>query len=184
MDGQPIVRGTLDGAKLRDVLALDGAAPGLAAAHRFTLTAEPAVPGLGFALELDSWLPWGKPAAGAGLELVVPARIDAAAGAPIPVAITAVAPSGVALHIHQALPAGVQVDAPGLEAQVAAGAIQRFTASDGALDLTVPPLAPGATFALTYRAIATLAGTLHTGASRIEAGADRFDVPPGTWVIK
>lgn len=184
MDGQPIVRGTLDGAKLRDVLALDGAAPGLAAAHRFTLTAEPAVPGLGFALELDSWLPWGKPAPGAGLELIVPARIDAAAGAPIPIAITAVAPSGVALHIHQALPAGVQVDAPGLEAQVAAGAIQRFTASDGALDLDVAPLAPGATFALTYRAIATLAGTLHTGASRIEAGADRFDVPPATYVIK
>jgi hypothetical protein len=184
MDGQPIVRGTLDGAKLRDLLALDGAAPGLAAPHRFTLTAEPAVPGLGFALELDSWLPWGKPAPGAGLELVVPARIDATAGAPIPVALTAVAPSGVALHIRQALPAGVQVDAPSLEAQVAAGAIQRFTASDGALDLDVPPLAPGATFALTYRAIATLAGTLHTGASRIQAGADRFDVPPATWVIR
>jgi hypothetical protein len=183
MDGQPIVRGTLDGAKLRDVLALDGAAPGLAAAHRFTLTAEPAVPGLGFALELDSWLPWGKPASGAGLELVVPARIDATAGAPIPVAITAVAPSGVALHVHQALPAGVQVDAPSLEAQVASGAIQRFTASDGALEVDVPPLAPGATFALTYRAIATLAGTLHTGASRIDAGADRFAVPPATGVI-
>ena len=184
MDGQPIVRGTLDGAKLRDVLALDGAAAGLAAPHRFTLTAEPAVPGLGFALELDSWLPWGKPVPGAGLELVVPGRIDATAGAPIPVAITAVAPSGIALHIHQALPAGVQVDAPGLEGQVASGAIQRFTASDGALDLDVAPLAPGATFALTYRAIATLAGTLHTGASRIEAGGDRFEVPPATWMIK
>jgi alpha-2-macroglobulin family protein len=184
MDGQPIVHGTLDGGKLRDVLALDGAAPGLAAPHRFTLTAEPAVPGLGFALELDSWLAWGQPAAGAGLELVVPARIEAAAGAPIPVAISAVAPSGIALHIHQALPAGVQVDAPSLEAQVASGAIQRFTASDGALDVDVPPLAPGATFALTYRAIATLAGTLHTGASRIDAGADRFAVPPATWIIK
>jgi hypothetical protein len=82
------------------------------------------------------------------------------------------------------LPAGVQVDVPGLEAQVASGAIRRFTASDGALDLEVAPLAPGATFALTYRAIATLAGALHTGASRIEAGADRFDVPPATWVIR
>jgi hypothetical protein len=184
MDDQPIVRGTLDGARLRDVLALDGAAPGLAAPHRFTLTAEPAVPGLGYALELDSWLSWGKPGAGAGLELVLPGRVDATAGAPIPVAITAVAPSGIALHIHQALPAGVQVDAPSLEAQVASGAIQRFTASDGALDLDVPPLAPGASFALSYRAIATLAGTLHTGPSRIEAGADSFEVPPATWAIK
>jgi hypothetical protein len=114
---------------------------------------------------------------------VLPGHVASAAGAPIPVAITAVAPSGIALHIHQALPAGVQVDAPGLEAQVAAGALQRFTASDGALDLDVPPLAPGASFALTYRAIATLAGTLHTGPSRLEAGADRFEVPPATWVI-
>ncbi|HEX3764601.1 MAG TPA: hypothetical protein VHW23_38160, partial [Kofleriaceae bacterium] len=184
MDDQPVVRGTLDGAKLRDVLALDGAAPGLAASHRFTLTAEPAVPGLGYALELDSWVAWGKPVPGAGLELVVPERIDATAGAPIQVAITAVAPSGLPLHIHQALPAGVQVDAPSLEAQVASGAIQRFTASDGALDLDVPPLAPGASFALTYRAIATLAGTLHTAASRIEAGPGRFDVPPATWTIR
>src|SRR5213078_1666538 len=33
MDGAPILRGTLEGAKLRDVLALAGAAPGLAGPH-------------------------------------------------------------------------------------------------------------------------------------------------------
>ena len=100
------------------------------------------------------------------------------------IAVTAAAPANLALRIHQALPAGVQVDAPSLEAQVAAGVIQRFTASDGALDLDIAPLAAGKTFALSYRAIATLAGTLHTGPSRIEADGQRYELPPATWTIK
>ncbi|HEY6180558.1 MAG TPA: hypothetical protein VIX73_39220 [Kofleriaceae bacterium] len=62
--------------------------------------------------------------------------------------------------------------------------IQRFTASDGALDLDIAPLAAGKTFALSYRAIATLAGTLHTGPSRIEADGQRYELPPATWTIK
>jgi hypothetical protein len=184
MDGRPLVHGTLDGAALRDVLILDGPAPGLSEPHELTLTAEPAVPGLGYSLELASFVPWGPPAAGAGLELAVPARVDASVGVPVAIAITAAAPAGLPLHVHQALPAGVQVDAPSLEAQVAAGAIQHFTASDGALDLDIAALAPGKTFALSYRAIATLAGTLHTGPSRIEASGQRYELPPATWTIK
>jgi len=184
MDGAPIVRGTLEGARLRDVLALDGAAAGLAEPHEFTLTAEPAVPGLGYSLELDSFVAWGKPAAGAGLELAVPAHVDAAVGKPVAIAITAAAPAGLPLHIRQALPAGVQVDAPSLEAQVAAGVIQQFTASDGALEVDVAALAPGKSFALGYRAIATLAGTLHTGPSLITAGGQRYELPPAAWTVK
>jgi hypothetical protein len=102
----------------------------------------------------------------------------------VAIAISATAPAGLPLHIHQALPAGVQVDAPSLEAQVAAGAIQRFTASDGALDLDVAALEPGKTFALSYRAIATLAGTLHTGPSQLTAGTGRYELPPATWSVK
>jgi alpha-2-macroglobulin family protein len=184
MDGAPILRGTLEGARLRDVLVLDGAAPGLAEPHEFTLSAEPAVPGLGYSLELDSFVAWDKPAAGTGLELAVPAQVDAAVGKPVAIAVTASAPAGLPLHIHQALPAGVQVDAPSLEAQVAAGAIQKFTASDGGLDLDIAGLAPGKTVAVSYRAIATLAGTLHTGPSQITAGGQRYDLPPATWTVK
>jgi hypothetical protein len=88
------------------------------------------------------------------------------------------------LHIQHALPAGVQVDRPSLEAQVTAGAIERFVASDGALDLYVPALPPGKTFALTYRAVATLGGTLHSGASLIDAGPHRFYVPPTEWTVR
>jgi hypothetical protein len=148
------------------------------------------VPGLGYSLALDSWTPWPKQTPDGGLELAVPAQVRAAVGAPVELAITAVAPSGMPLHIQQALPAGVQVDAPSLEAQVKAGAIERFVAADGALDLYAPALSPGKTFALSYRAIATLAGTLHTGASSIDAGsagsarAQQFHVPPAVWTVK
>jgi hypothetical protein len=184
MDGKPIVRGTLEGAKLRDVLALDGAAPGLAGSHDWELVAEPAVPGLGYSLALDSWLPWDKQPVHAGLELALPARVDAAVGKPLELAVTAVAPSGIALHIQLALPAGVQVDRPSLEAAVAAGTIERFVAADGALDLYVPALAPGKTFTMAYKVVPTLGGTLHGGASLIEAGPSQFHVPPTEWVIK
>lgn len=184
MDGKPVVSGRLEGAKLRDVLALDGAAPGLADAHEWELIAEPAVPGLGYSLALDSWPPWKPDTTRAGLELALPARVDAAVGKPVDLTITAVAPAAIPLHIQHALPAGVEVDKPSLEAQVAAGTIARFVAADGALDLHVPALPPGKTFTLTYRAIATLGGTLHSGASLIEAGANRFHVAPAVWTVK
>jgi hypothetical protein len=184
MDGTPVVHGTLEGAKLRDVLALDAATPGLAGAHSWKLVAEPAVPGLGYSLALDSWLPWDKQAIHDGLELALPAHLDATVGKPIDLTITAVAPSGIALHIRQALPAGVQVDTPSVQAQVAAGVIERFVAADGALELYVPALAPGKTFTVTYRAVPTFGGTLHSGASLIEAGVHQVHVPPTEWTIK
>lgn len=184
MDGKSIVSGTLEGAKLRDVLVLEAAAPGLAEPHQWTLTAEPAVPGLGYSLTLESWLPWATQATHQGLELALPAHVDATVGKPVDIAVTAVAPSGIALHIQQALPAGVEVDKPGLEAQVAVGALARFVVADGTLDLYVPALEPGKTFTLTYRAIPTLGGTLHSGASLIEAGTNQFHVPPSEWTIK
>lgn len=188
MDGAPIVRGTLDSARLRDVLALDGAAP-LAGEHRFELTADPPVPGLGYALSLDSWLPWDQPPPGRGLEhqimaLAIPARVEATAGKPVELALTAVAPRGIPLHIEHALPAGVQVDAPSLEAHVASGAITRFVAVDGRVDLHVPALKPGQTFQLTYRAIPTLGGSLRSGASRIAVGTSEVHIPPSRWTIK
>jgi hypothetical protein len=185
LDGAPILHGTLEGARLHDVLALDGPVPaGLAAGHRWTVTAEPAVPGLGYALALDSFVPWDKQAIHDGLELAVPAHVDAVVGKPSDMALTAIAPAGLALHIQQALPAGVQVDTPSLQAAVTAGTLQRFVAADGTLDLYVPPLSPGKTFALTYRLIPTLAGVLHTGASLLEVGTAQFRVPPAEWLIK
>ncbi|HET9623675.1 MAG TPA: hypothetical protein VFP84_20020, partial [Kofleriaceae bacterium] len=184
LDGAPLITATLTGGQLRDVTSFDAAVPaGLGAPHRWRLSAEPAVPGLAFALGLDSWVAWDRAAPHDGLELALPDKLGAAIGAPVAVALTASAPSGLPLHIQHALPAGAQVDTPSLEALVAAGSVTRFTAAPGTLDLWLPALAPGKTVALAYRVVPTLAGTLHTGPSSLEAGAARVLVPPATWHV-
>ena len=184
MDGKPVTTGTLSGSQLRDVLILEAPAPGLAGSHTWQLTAEPAVPGLGFSLTAHAYTPWPKQTVTGGLELALPATITATVGKPQPITLNAIAPSGMPLHVQHALPAGVQVDKPSLEALVAAGTIARFAVADGKLDLYVNPLSPGQTWAATYRAIPSLGGTLRTAASVIEAGSTQIYVPPSTWTIR
>ena len=50
--------------------------------------------------------------------------------------------------------------------------------------MSIPALAPGKTFSLSYRAVATLGGTLRSGPSVIEGAGHRFHVPPSEWTIK
>jgi hypothetical protein len=130
-------------------------------------------------------VPWER-ASGAtdGLELALPPTITAVAGKPTEVQLRAIAPSGVELHVHHALPAGVQVDTPSLEAMVTAEVISRFETSAGAVDLYVDALEPGQTFAASYKVIPTLAGTLQSPPSQIEAAGTTLDVPPVVWVVK
>jgi hypothetical protein len=183
-DGAVIASGVLDGTNRRDALRLEAPAGGLAGAHTWEVVATPPVPGLGFSLALDSWVPWPLDTVEHGLELALPAEITGAVGKPATITLTAVAPGGIDLHIRQALPTGVQIDTPSLEALVEAGTISSFTAADGSLDLYVPALDPGELFTAKYRVVPTLAGTLHTTASSIEAGPAHFDVPPTTWTIR
>jgi hypothetical protein len=184
MDGKPVTTGSLSGAQLRDVLVLEAAAPGLAGSHSWQLTAEPAVPGLGFSLTAHAWTPWPKQQVKGGLELASPATVTATVGKPQPVTLTAIAPAGMPLHIQQALPAGVQIDKPSLDALVSGGSVSRYQVADGKLDLYVSALQPGQTWSATYRAIPTLGGTLRTTASMIEAGMTQIFVPPTTWTIR
>lgn len=184
MDGKALVSGVLSPDKLRDVLTLEALAPGLAGEHTWKITAEPAVPGLGYALALQSWVPWPVGARAAGLELSAPATIAAHVGKPTEIALRAVAPSGLPLTIRYSLPAGTQPDTPSLEALVSSGVIERFVTSDGAIDLEIQPLAPGQTLAATFRVIPTLAGTLHSSASSITGGGTTVHVPPSTWTIQ
>ncbi|HLL22305.1 MAG TPA: hypothetical protein VK427_09250, partial [Kofleriaceae bacterium] len=184
MDGTPVTSGKLDRAKLRDVLALEAPAPGSAGNHTWTVTAEPPVPGLGFSLALHSWVAWPKTRVDDGLELALAERIAARVGQPTELAVTAVAPPGIAGHVVQALPAGVQVDTPSLEALVVAGTITRFQVSDGKVELFLPPLAPGQTFTARYRVVPTIAGELTTRASSITAGANQVFVPPTAWTVQ
>jgi hypothetical protein len=184
MDGQPVMSGVLDRGKLREVLALEGPAPALAGAHTWEVKAEPAVPGLGYSLTLEGWVPWEKAHGVDGLELQLPETITGAVGKPTEIALRAVAPSGLDLHIEHSLPAGVQVDTPSLEKLVEAETISRFTVATGKVDLYIDALDPGETFAASYRVIPTLAGKLHSSASIIEGGDTVNHVPPSVWIVK
>src|SRR5262249_36591938 len=104
MDDKPLLEGALNRERLRDVLTPAAPAPGIAGKHTYAITAQPAVPGLGYSLALESWVPWDKEPVHGGLELALPAAIAATVGKPTEIAMTAVAPSGIELHIHHALP--------------------------------------------------------------------------------
>jgi hypothetical protein len=183
MDGKPVLEGLLDRNKMHHVVTMDAPAPGLANSHEWKIEAEPKVPGLGYALTLESWIPWEKSSVQQGVELSLPETVKSKVGVATPITITAAAPSGMALHIRHAIPAGVQVDTASLEALVAASTIQRFVVVDGAVDLYVAERAKGQVFSATSRVIPTFAGTLHGSASQIEAGGATFYVPPATWSI-
>ncbi len=184
MDGKPIASGQFDRTQLKDVLVLTGAAGGLAGSHQWSITAEPAVAGLGFSLALDAWVPWEKQTTNRGLELQLPPKLTGTVGKMIEVPITAIAPSGRPIHIRHALPAGVQADRPSLDALVSSGLLSRFEVADGKVELYVNPLQPGQVFTAKYKVIPTLAGTLHAAASLIETGTTTFHVPPSEWGIE
>ena len=184
MDGKPVVEGVLSRERLRDVLVLEAPAAGLAAAHTWTIAAEPPVPGLGYALALKSWVPWEKEPVHGGLELALPATVEGTVGIPAEIAITAIAPAAAPLHIQESLPAGVQVDTPSLDALVAAGTITRYEAADGKVDLYIGALVLGQTFSAKLRVIPTLAGKLHAPASELDGAGAEVHVPPTTWTIK
>ena len=183
MDGKPVADGVLTKDRIREVLSLDAAAPGAAGPHAWKVIAEPAVPGLGFSLALESYVPWPREQP-MGLELAIGTRGSAAVGKPYELALAAVAPANTPMHVTLALPAGVQSDQPSLEALVSAGTISRFTTADGKVEMWANGLAPGQTFAAKLRVIPTLAGKLHSPPSILEVAGGMFVVPPVVWEIK
>jgi hypothetical protein len=153
-------------------------------AHEWTITAEPAVPGLGYSLALQSYVPWQKDSVKAGLELALPATVTATVGRPAEMTLTAIAPSGMELQITHAHPAGVQPDRTSLDALVSSGILSRFEIADGKVELYAPVLAPGEVLSVKYRVIPTFAGKLQSGPSRIRVGAHEVYVPPAQWTIR
>lgn len=180
-----VTSGTLTADKLREALVLEAPAPGLASEGRWRIVAEPAVPGLAYALTLSTYVPW-QPSPPRGLELRAPATVRAAVGKPVKVALTAVAPSGQPLTLRYPLPAGVQPDRAALEALRDAGAIASFTADDAAVELALGELEPGQLVALELALVPTLAGTLHAQASSLTATAlgERHEAAPATWTVQ
>ncbi|MCG8423406.1 MAG: hypothetical protein MJE77_36360 [Proteobacteria bacterium] len=190
VDGQVIGRGALDRDRVRDVLVVqaDPIAVPLAGARTWQVRAQPAVPGLGFALSVTSWVPWQKTPSRSGVELSVVAPARAEVGKAAELAVRATAPSGRALRMRIELPAGLQVDEASLESLVANQALARYQLPQGAVVLHINPLAPARAFTAAIRVIPTLGGTLHSGPAFIElAGpgkAIRVHQPPAVWTVK
>lgn len=185
-DGQTITEGTYDAKALREVLALEAAAPGSAGTHAWTVRAEPAVPGLGFSLSLAAAVPWKREEKG-GLQLAVVAPKEARVGQLSDVRVQVGAPSSLPLLFQQELPAGVQVDPASLEALVASGRVTSWDVQDGALSLRLVPRAQGELVQVDFRVLPTLAGTLQAGASRLGVPGRpdlASSLPPTTWAVR
>jgi len=185
LDGKPVTEGTLDREALKEVMALDVPVPGIAGEHEWKVVAEPAVPGLGYSLALRGYVPWEKQTTQQGLEMAVtPSPVTAAVGVPVELSVSAIAPSGKEVKIVQSLPAGVSPDTASLDALVTAGTLVKYELAEGKVTLVAPPLAPGQTFAAKYKVIPTLAGTLRSAASTIEAAGILYAVQPSSWTVR
>jgi hypothetical protein len=185
VDGQTVVTGELDKERVREVLALEGAVPTVGATpgtHAWEVRAEPAVPGLAFAMTLSSFVPWEKQAPrGVELEIGLPEKL--VLGVPAEVELRGAAPVGHTLVLKHALPAGVQPDTPSLTALKNAGKLRDFTVADGLVTLTLPPLGAGQTLKVKYRVVPTLSGTLNAEASSLTAGGTTYLLPPAPWNV-
>ena len=185
-DGVAITTGVLDAAALQDVLSMDGDATGSAGAHTWTLKAEPAVPGLGYSLQLVSYSPW-KDEPGGGLELKTELPKTMKVGLPSEVKLIAAMPGGVPMELEFSLPAGVQADSTSLGKLVSSGAITHYESEDGLLTFHLPSQGNGALWQTSVSVIATLAGTLHSGASSLAPegnGARKKEFAPIAWRIE
>ncbi len=183
MDGAEIATGKLSRDSIREILMLEAAAVDASGAHEWKVVAEPAVAGLGFALELTSWVAWPAASAKRGLELSLTPPPRLVVGEKADIAIRAVAPGDVAFTIRHALPAGVQIDSAALEELVEEGILSSFVAADGKIELKVPGQPAGQMLAMKLVVIPTLSGTLHTGASSIEVDDTVVHLPPTRWRI-
>ncbi|MCK6552691.1 hypothetical protein L6R52_43110, partial [Myxococcota bacterium] len=184
-DDRVVATGILEGAKLRETLALDAPLPRAAGRHTYGVVAEPAVPGLGFSLALRAFAPWKVMPATEGIELAIEPPSDVQVGRASELVVTAALPPGQAATIDVALPAGVDVEAPGpLALALGASEVTAFHAADGSVRLEVAPRSPGQVFSTKLRVIPTLRGTLRSTASSVTVGAATHWVPPTTWTVR
>lgn len=183
-DGKAVTEGTFDASKLRDIVQLRANAPGLSGAHSWTVRATPAVPGLGFSFALFAYVPW-KAEPPSGLELTVAPPKSLTVGSASALEVAAAAPAGASATLRLAVPAGVQVDRPALEALMASRTILGFELEDGAATVRTKPFASGAALTFSLRVIPTLAGRMTPQASSIAlaSGASKRFVPPQAWTI-
>lgn len=185
-DDQPIAEGVLDSVKLKQIVTLDALVPNAPGTHTYGVRATPPLPGLGFSLELETWVPWETEKADEGLELTSTLEGALQVGKAAELHLVAAAPAGLPLELVSALPAGVQPDTASLDRLVAEGRIASFDTEDGAVRITIAPLQPGQLFDARYRVVPTLAGAVRPRASSLSSPARpaaMHHVPPTVWKI-
>jgi len=181
-DGDIVAEGSLAQDKVREVLQLSADALDIAGAHEWSITAEPAVPGLGFSLELTHWVPWGKSEL-LGSELSVELPKNMRVGNAAAISVQAIVPSGTLFEVELALPAGVQLDGASLEALVQSGVLRSYREVDGKVTLLAAALSPAQRFAASVRIIPTLSGRLQSGPATIRVGSSEGYLAPALFVI-
>ncbi|MCB9777233.1 MAG: hypothetical protein H6742_01550 [Alphaproteobacteria bacterium] len=184
-DGEEVTRGVLTGDRRSELLVLDAAGGSARGMHRWSVRAEPAVPGLAFSFALQSWVPWpdADPAAGVEVELDLPAgmRVGRKAGLQLSIA----APARTALDVELPLPAGVQVDGDALDALVSAGDLSGWNSQDGLLELSLPGR-DATSWRATIPVVPTLQGTLHAAAVQVTLPLRpdlELATPQGVWTV-
>jgi hypothetical protein len=122
-----------------------------------------------------------------GLELQITTPADLKVGEPAQIDLAAGAPAGQPLKLREALPAGAQPDTASLDALVSAGTIRSYRVESGLVEMMLPALPSGHSFAASFRVVPTLAGTLHAPASTLMVESrpnEAYHLPPSAWTIK
>lgn len=184
MDGEVVAQGELDATRLKDVISLEAVDVGAGGEHQFTVTAEPAIAGLGFSLRVTTWVPWPDMARDKGLEITAPPPGNLAVGRAAQWPVTVAAPAGSPLEVELSPPAGVQIDRASLEQLVGAGVLTGFQLDDERLVMHGAALSPGQTFSAPLRVIPTLAGSLSSGAATVSVEGVSVSAPPARWVVR
>ncbi len=167
-DGVVMNESDFNAQRLQDVVTLALPAKGSNGTHTWSLTAQPAVPGLGYALALTSYVKWvADPPGGLELTTTLPSKLTV--GQPATVSLVAAAPGGSSTVLRLSLPAGVQPDATSLEGLISRRKVQRYETEDGAVTLYLTPFENGgALFQESLVVVPTLAGTLTSAPSTLK----------------
>jgi hypothetical protein len=184
-DGQQIGTSTFDAAALKDVMSLESEAAGSSGKHFWKVSAEPAVAGLGFSLNVVAFTPFqDEPGGGLDLKIQAPAHFKVGQKSQLQLAIAA--PAGIELALKLGLPAGVQVDAESLTNLVSNGTLGRFETEDGSVTLHLPAARPGAIQQLPLTVVPTLAGRLSAAETSLTPEQSRGqgkNFAPQKWAI-
>jgi hypothetical protein len=181
-DGTLVVDGALDSKALHRRLALSKNVTDAVGEHEWRVTATPPVPGLGFTLVVESYVPWPE-SDRTDVALEVDVEKDARVGRTTNVEVRVGAPPSTRVRVRHGLPAGVKPDATTFAREVAEGRLESYEVDSGWVKLTFA--VPAGDAPIRYGVIPTFAGTLHAPASSVEIlGRNQtLFVPPAVWSV-